>query len=221
MSDDKYGQKPFDALNSRGLTGKREYVRGLEQRSDAEALSLLVECLCDESWFLRDLAEDALLRLGERGAPVLVPLLDQGLWFTRASAARVLGRSAYRPAVPPLLRLTDDANAAVADAARDALIAVGRGGGAVSIARALHRLTPETRRRRHDELAARDRHVAERVRHLLQQDELMSVDDEGLSDDSPMVRATEEGLEWEILTGPAASTSPRPASEAPRAETGV
>ena len=84
-------------MNSRGLTGKREYVRSLEQRSDAEALSLLVECLSDESWFLRDLAEEALLRMGERGAPVLVPLLDQGLWFTRASAARVLGRSAHRP----------------------------------------------------------------------------------------------------------------------------
>ena len=76
MSDDKYGQsKPFDALNPRGLAGKREYVRSLEQRRDEEALSLLVECLCDESWFLRDLAEESLLRLGEKGAPILLPLL--------------------------------------------------------------------------------------------------------------------------------------------------
>jgi HEAT repeat protein len=218
MSDEKRSQKPFDALNSRGLTGKREYVRGLEQRSDPEALSLLVECLCDESWFLRDLAEEALLRLGERGAPVLVPLLDQGLWFTRASAARVLGRSAHRPAAGPLLRLTEDANALVVDAARDALIAVGRGGGAVSIARALHRLSPEVRRRRLRELATRDSDLGERIENLLRQDELMSVDDEGLSDDSPMVRATEEGLEWEVLTGSAPSTSSRPGSEGPRVE---
>lgn len=218
MSDEKRSQKPFDALNSRGLTGKREYVRSLEQRSDAEALSLLVECLSDESWFLRDLAEEALLRLGERGAPVLVPLLDQGLWFTRASAARVLGRSLHRPAVGPLLRLTEDANALAADAARNALIEVGRGGGAVSIARALHRLSPEVRRRRHQELTARDRHLGERIENLLRQDELMSVDDEGLNDDSPIVRATEEGLEWEVLTGSAASTSPRPGREGPRVE---
>jgi len=218
MSDEKRSQRPFDALNSRGLTGKREYVRSLELRTDAEALSLLVECLCDESWFLRDLAESALLRMGERGAAVLVPLLDQGLWFTRASAARVLGRSAYRPAAGPLLRLTEDANALVADAARDALMSVGRGGGAVSIARALHRLAPETRRRRHQELTARDRPLGERIENLLRQDELMSVDDEELSDDSPMVRATEEGLEWEVLTGAVPSPSPRPGREGPSAE---
>src|SRR5262249_55056050 len=80
MSDDKYAQsKPIDALNSRGLTGKREYVRGLEQRADAEALSLLIECLCDESWYLRDQAEQALLRLGPDTAGVLLPMLEQGL----------------------------------------------------------------------------------------------------------------------------------------------
>ena len=212
--------RPFDTLNPRSLNGKREYVRGLEQRSDAEALSLLVECLCDESWFLRDLAEEALLRLGERGAPVLVPLLEQGLWFTRASAARVLGRTAHRPGVPGLLRLGDDANAAVADCARDALVAIGREGGAISLARGLHRLPPDIRRRRIDELQGRDRQVLERVERLMQQDELMSVNDDTLSDDSPMVRANEDGLEWEVLTGPASPEpkSPRPASGAARVE---
>ncbi len=75
MSEDKYAQnKAYDALASRGLTGKRDYVRSLEQRSDAEAMSLLVECLCDESWYLRELAEEALGRIGVRSAPVLVPL---------------------------------------------------------------------------------------------------------------------------------------------------
>lgn len=221
MNDDKLSPtKPFDALNPRGLAGKREYVRGLEHRSDAEALSLLVECLCDESWYLRDLAEEALLRLGERATPVLVPLLDQGLWFTRASAARVLGRTAQRSAVPGLLRLTEDANDGVADAARDALTEIGRGGGAVSLARGIHRLPPDQRRRRLSELQARDRLVAERVERMMLHDELMSVNDDSLSDESPMVRATEDGLEWEVLTGPAGPVHPssRPDPEGSRAE---
>ncbi|TMQ73448.1 MAG: hypothetical protein E6K80_00085 [Candidatus Eisenbacteria bacterium] len=220
MSDDKYGPpRPFDALNPRGLAGKREYVRSLEQRSDTEALSLLVECLCDESWYLRDLAEEALLRLAERGAPVLVPILEQGLWFSRTSAARVLGRAAYRPAVPALLRLTDDVNATVAEAALDALIAIGRAGGAVSVARALTMLAPEARRRRVEKFRGKDRHLMERIERLMQHDELMTLEDDSLSDQSPMVRATEEGLEWEVLTGPASpskTTSPGP--QGPRAE---
>jgi len=118
MNDDRYGPtRPFDALNPRGLAGKREYVRGLEQRGDAEALSLLVECLCDESWYLRDQAEQALARIGPDVAPMLLPLLEQGLWFTRTSAARVLGGFGHRPGVPALLRISDDANETVSGAA--------------------------------------------------------------------------------------------------------
>jgi HEAT repeat protein len=211
MSDDKYAQaKPFDALNSRGLIGKREYVRSLEQRTDEEALSLLVECLCDESWYLRDQAEEALGRIGPSVAPVLLPLLEQGLWFTRTSSARVLGRFGHRPAVAGLLRLADDANETVGEAARDALVAIGRGGGSISIAQALHGLPPDLRRRRFDDLAARDRHLGERVERMMRNDELMAAEGgETLSDESAVVRANEEGLEWEVLTGPPTGV-PRP-----------
>lgn len=86
MSDDKYGPgRTFDAMSARGLAGKRDYVRSLEQRRDEEAMSLLVECLCDESWYLRELAETALLRLGDHAGETLLPLLEQGLWFSRVS----------------------------------------------------------------------------------------------------------------------------------------
>lgn len=204
MTDDKYGQsKAVDVLNARALNAKREYVRDLASRSDTEALSLLVECLCDESWFLRDLAEQAFPRLGERGADALLPLLEQGLWFTRVSAAHVLGRMAYRPAVPGLFRLCEDANGSVGDAARDALIAIAHHGGAVRIAAAMHRFPPDVRRRRGEELAARDRAIADRIDRLTRNEELMNVPDpDALSDDSTAVRATEEGVEWEVLTGP-------------------
>jgi HEAT repeat protein len=210
MTDDKFTHKSLDALNARGLAGKREYVRGLEQRRDEEALSLLVECLCDESWYLRQLAEDALMRMGERCSPVLLPLLDQGLWYTRSSAARVLGRFGRRDAVPDLLRLAEDANADVREAAREALVMIGRHGGAVALARALTGLTPDARRRRFDDLVSRDRTVGERIERMMRNDEIMAVAPaEDLADDSPLVRSAEEGLEWEVLTGPARK-SPRP-----------
>ncbi len=217
MTDDRYGpNRPLDVLNARGLTAKREYVRGLEQRHDDEALSLLVECLCDESWYLRDLAEEAFLRLGEEGARVLLPLLDQGLWFTRSSGARVLGRMGYRPAVPALVRMAEDSNATVAQSARESLLEIARRGGASRVAHALHRLAPDLRRLRFDELRRLDAAVAERIERLSRQEDLMSVEDpDTLSDDSAVVRATEEGVEWEILTGP-----PPPPARPPQSGTG-
>jgi HEAT repeat protein len=216
MSDDRYGaSRPLDVLNARGLTAKREYVRGLEQRRDPEAISLLVECLCDESWFLRDLAEEAFMRMGEDQAGVLLPLLEQGLWFTRTSAAKVLGRMGYRPAVPAMLRLCDDANETVGAAASEALVAMGHHGGAARIAHALHRLPPDLRRKRLEEFLVRDRALAERLERMMRNEELMSVEAaDGLADDSELVRIGEEGVEWEVLTGPP------PAKERPESAPG-
>ncbi|HKQ56424.1 MAG TPA: HEAT repeat domain-containing protein, partial [Candidatus Eisenbacteria bacterium] len=217
MSDDKFSQsKPFDALNSRGLTGKREYVQSLEQRADPEALSLLIECLCDESWYLRDQAEGALRRMGPRVADVLLPLLEQGLWFTRTSAARVLGGFGHRPAVPGLLRLAEDVNEGVADTARASLVAIGRAGGSIAIAIALHGLPPDARRLRFEELAALDRPLSERVERMMRNEELMARDGaEMLSDESEAVRASEEGVVWEVLTGPPRSAAPAEPAPAP------
>ncbi len=204
MSDDKHAAgRTIDAMNARGLAGKRDYVRSLEQRRDEEAMSLLVECLCDESWYLRDLAENALLRLGDRGGSALLPILEQGLWFTRSSAARVLGRLGYPPAAAGLLRLCLDANATVAQSARTALADLGHRGGSVRIAWELHRYDEDARRNLLGQIGAFDRPLLERLERMLRNDELMTRDEaDGLRDDSPIVRAAEEGVEWEVLTGP-------------------
>ena len=218
MTDDKYGTgRTFDAMNARGLAGKRDYVRSLEQRRDEEAMSLLVECLCDESWYLRELAESALLRLGDRAGETLLPLLEQGLWFSRASAARVLGRLGYRPAAAGLLRLLEDSNETVVLAAEASLADLAHRGGSVRIAWELHRATPEDRPGTVARLAALDRPLGERLERMLRNDELMTNEDpDDLRDDSALVRANEEGVEWEILTGPpVARPSVLPSGAAP------
>lgn len=209
MSDDKYGAgRTLDAMNARGLAGKRDYVRSLEQRRDEEAMSLLVECLCDESWYLRELAENALLRLGDRAGETLLPLLEQGLWFSRASAARVLGRLGYTPAAAGLLRLFGDSNATVAQAARASLAELGHRAGSVRIAWELHRSAPERRRELLDQLQSVDRPLHERLERMMRNDELMTTEDpRDLRDDSALVRASEEGVEWEVLTGPPSAKS--------------
>jgi len=216
VADDKFASsRAFDAMNPRGLAAKREYVRALERRRDPEAISLLVECLCDESGYLRDLAQQAFERMGDEAAPLLLPLLDQGLWFTRTSAAGILGKLGHRGAVPALVRLAEDKNRTVVDAASESLVAIGRRGGSFRIAHVLHRLAPDLRRRRLDDLARRDAVLAGRVTRMLESEELMTLEDDGaLADDSPKVRSGAEGVEWEVLTG-----SPPP-PDATRADPG-
>ena len=72
-------------------------------------------------------------------------------------------------------------------------------------------MPPDTRRKRLDDLMTRERAVAERVERLSHSEELMNAADaDALSDDSGAVKAAEEGVEWEVLTGP---PTPKTAAE--------
>ena len=105
-----------------------------------------------------------------------MPLLSGGLWYTRLSGARLLGRLGYRPAVPALIDLGDDTNETVALAARDALLSVARLRGSARVAHALQRVTPERRKRRREEIAARDRALAKNLERLMADVDLMASD---------------------------------------------
>lgn len=205
-----------DAMSTRGLAGKRDYVRSLEQRRDPEALALLVECLCDESWYLREMAESALLRMGERCGAALLPLLGQGLWFSRSSSARVLGRMGFAPAAAPLLRLTSDSVDTVVRDACVALADLGRRGALARIAWALQQLPPERRAERLVMFAAVDRPFAERLERLSRAEELRAcTDPETLADDAPWVRESEEGVAWNVIPAPSPAGSAASPAAAP------
>jgi len=203
MSDEAFGTlRPFDALSPRGLAGKREYVLDLERRADPDAIALLVECLIDESGYLRDLAGGALVRVGAPAAPIL-PLLSHGLWFTRGSAARTLGRLGARDAARSLANLLSDSNESVTGEAVQALISIARAGGAVHVARALF-VRPEVERTRAlREARARDADVARRFEELFRDRDLMlAAEDELLGHDTAL-KPGDDGVAWEILTGDA------------------
>lgn len=204
MSDERAGAgRISESMSMRGLAGKRDYVRSLESRRDEESLSLLVGCLGEESWYLRELAESALLKIGDRCGPALLPLLGQGLWFSRSSAARVLGRIAHVPAAGPLVKLTFDRVETVVGDAYAALILLASQGGSARVAWELLQLEPERRGERLDRLLKLDRALGERLLRLQQLEPLKSrTDGEGLRDDAPWVRASEEGVEWDVIPSP-------------------
>ena len=84
--------RTLDALRRKNLEGKKNFVEELRRQKTPQALSLLLEILCDESWYLRELAIGALAEMGATAVPPLRRLLATGLWYTRAASARALGR---------------------------------------------------------------------------------------------------------------------------------
>ena len=210
------GRRAPDPVDSRRLAGSRDYVRSLEHRSDAESLGLLVQCLSDDSNYLRELAEAALMRRGASTTDALLPLLGQGLWFTRASAARILGGLGQGAAAPGLLQLTRDRVATVAADARAALVALALAGGAARLAWELHRLDAPARLEALAGIRRLDEAAAARLEKLLRSEPLMRQSDpEALRDDAKFVREFEEGVAWEPPVAAQEAPVPPPQGDGP------
>ena len=204
MADEPYSSlRPSDALSPRGLAGKREYVQDLEKRGDDGAVRLLVECLADESGYLRDLAAAALVRLSAPTAPIL-PLLSSGLWYTRTIAVKTLGRLGASEAARPLATLLSDQNHGVRLDVTEALIAITRAGHEVHVARALWGRPDAERAWAVRDLRVRDARVAARMEELFKDRDLMSAGEHELLSTPP---AGEDGLAWDLLTGAARGDS--------------
>ena len=201
MTDDKFSTlRPLDALSPRGLAGKREYVIGLEAKADPSAMQSLVDCLEDESGYMRDQAENALVRLGAPADPIL-PLLSHGLWYTRVSAARTLGRLRARVGVERLVELLADTNHSAALEGARALARIAQDGGAVAIARSLYRKAEPERTAARAHLRAVDRDTARTIEDLwLRREVMQAKDDEILSEDVAVVAASDESVAWDVLT---------------------
>ena len=115
--DGKPAEQVLDALKRRNLEGKRALIADLRTRKTDKAVEILVDVLQDDSWYLRELATEALGEAGKDAVPRLREVLVGGLWYTRASAARALGKIGDPSVVPDLATLLEDTNQTVQEAA--------------------------------------------------------------------------------------------------------
>jgi len=121
-------QQFLDALARQPLESRRKLVEELARHPTEQSISILVEILQGDSWYLRDLAVRALARIGAPAAPRLRGVLRNGLWYGRAAAARVLGKIAYPDALPDLVELLADPNHTVQGAVLASLADLVRAG---------------------------------------------------------------------------------------------
>ena len=113
-----------EQFKSRDIARRMAAVSRAAEAGTPEAVALLVKALQDPSWSLREHAVASAAAAGEPAKPSLVRLLGSGVWFARASAARVLEVTGDERALVPLALQTGDANASVSQAAGKSLSAV-------------------------------------------------------------------------------------------------
>jgi HEAT repeat protein len=127
--------KILEAIRRGDLREKRTLIESLSHQPTDRALQILSEILEGESWYLRDLAGKAMARMGAIAVPRLRQLSASGLWYTRASAARALGRVGHEESLPLLVALLADANLTVQGASLASISDLVRAGAARDVAR--------------------------------------------------------------------------------------
>jgi hypothetical protein len=137
--------RAIEALRRKNLEGKRAFIEELRRHQDNRSISLLLEILCDESWYLRELAIKALVEMGEPARMPLRGILTSGLWYTRAAAVRALGAMGDAATAPHILIMLDDTNRTARDAAVTALKSLVAAGQTAALGRALAATAPERR----------------------------------------------------------------------------
>ena len=125
----------LDTLRQRNLEGKRAVIADLRRRGTPKAMEILVEVLEGDSWYLRELAVEALSDADETIAPSVIALLESGLWYTRAAAARALGKMGHAASLPRLVAVLSDSNRTVQGASLASIADLVRGGAARETAR--------------------------------------------------------------------------------------
>ncbi|MDI6807516.1 MAG: HEAT repeat domain-containing protein [Candidatus Eisenbacteria bacterium] len=133
------------SLKMRDLEGQLSAIAELKREKSPKSLQTLLEFLCDESWFLREKAADALMEVGASVVPELLKLAQNSLWFTRACAARILGRAGSPECTARLVELFADRNRTVRDSALDAILELAAQDGGESLAISLVAIPPGMR----------------------------------------------------------------------------
>jgi HEAT repeat protein len=113
-----------EQFKSRDIAKRTAAVARAAGHGSPEAVALLVKALQDPSPSLRDRAVDAVCQAGPAALAPLLRLLTGGVWFARASAARVLERIGTAAALPRLLQQCSDGNRSVSQAAAQAVTAI-------------------------------------------------------------------------------------------------
>uniref|UniRef100_A0A7C4UFW1 HEAT repeat domain-containing protein n=1 Tax=candidate division WOR-3 bacterium TaxID=2052148 RepID=A0A7C4UFW1_UNCW3 len=108
-------------IRSKNLKEKMKLIEDLGKEDSPKALQQLISLLSSSSWSIRDKVTEILATKGEKILDKLINLLEEGIWFTKASAAKTLGNIGSIQSLPHLLKFIDDNNSVVRENVYEAI----------------------------------------------------------------------------------------------------
>ncbi len=157
------GAKVLERLRLKNLSGKKELIEDLKKRKGQRSVLILAELLQDESWYLREQAVQALPEMGDEARGPVMKLLENGLWYTRAAAAKVLGKIGGPEAVDSLLDCLVDSNMTVQGAAAAALVDIAKSSSVEALASSLGGRPHDVKQKAVSRIALLDKEVSQGI----------------------------------------------------------
>lgn len=111
----------FEDLKSPNIKRRLKAINALGELNTKQSQTALLKALTDESWHIRNAAAYAIINVGDKIFDDIVKLMQDGVWFVRASAAIVFGELGNLEAIPYLIPYFNDTNATLRSNVREAL----------------------------------------------------------------------------------------------------
>jgi HEAT repeat protein len=124
MEEKEQFRKALEDLESSSLDKRVRAIELLGDMDTRESIHFLLRCLHDESWHLR---KKATKLLGNHGSKVIIHLkgvIQNGLWYARASSASVVGEIGAVEGIDLLVPLLEDESRLVREEAQGALTSI-------------------------------------------------------------------------------------------------
>ena len=121
MAEKDKMQNVFEDLKSPNIKRKIKAINALGEINTKQSQTTLLKALSDESWHIRNAASYAIAKLGNKIFEDVAKLMQNGVWFVRASAAVVFGELGNIEAIPYLIPYFDDSNATLRNNVREAI----------------------------------------------------------------------------------------------------
>ncbi len=100
-------------MKSKNLKEKIRIIEELAKDDSPKSIQHLISFLSSPSWSIREKVSEVLGTKGEKILDKLFNLLEEGVWYTRATVAKTMGNIGSLNAITILLKHCEDSNLVV------------------------------------------------------------------------------------------------------------